>query len=188
MGAAFSNMGQHQKKLQAAQPFRKMKPIAHVAGLFMLFAVLNLIFGSNLSNHLINKHGQPGTGLVLREETTNTTFNDEPVFRYPVLLKKTDGQTVETYFETWDFNVYPNSESVRYPKVGEAFNLKYLEENPNRFIILANEGDYSQSLNCQELKAAMDEAERKMNFDEKEESFKAEFEQAKTVYENADCG
>lgn len=187
MMAVFASIAKSKNKPQKPKTLKELPKMAYFAWLFMFLSILNLIFGARISNHLINKHGEPGTGVVLREETTNNLYNEEPVYRYPVLLITAEAKKVETYFETNDFNVYPNSGSARYPAVGEEFNLKYLEKNPNRFVILANEGNYSDVLNCQALREAMNEAEIKMNFDEGNEAFEEAFEQAKEVYEASNC-
>lgn len=154
--------------------------------IFIIFVMLNLFLGNKLSNHLINKYGEPGTGVILGVEDTNTSYNRVSVKQFPVLLETAEGEIIETHFRTDDFHVY--SDSARYhPNVGQTFNLKYLPTNPNHFIILTDQGDYGDSLNCDGLKQAMDQAEIKMNFNEEDEVYRQEYQKALDAYLEAKC-
>lgn len=159
--------------------------------LIFILSLVNLLFGPSISNWAIDQHGETGMGVVLNKEETGDFYNEEPVVGYTGLIKTMEGQTAEISFESWDFNIYPRPENgqYNYPEPGVEFAVKYLPENPNHFVILAEEAsDYSTSLNCENLKAAREGAERKMNFAKEDKAYQAEYEVAKKNYEGAECG
>lgn len=158
--------------------------------LVFVLTLMNLLMGSQVSSWSIYKHGETGTGTVVSQRETGDIYNDEPVIGYNVLLETADGQMVETSFESWDFNLYPRPEGGRYnyPEPGVEFAVKYLPQNPNRFVILSDKpSEYSEAANCQNLKTMMEEAERKMNFAKENQQYRSEYESAKEFYENAGC-
>lgn len=107
----------------------------------------SLFSGPNVSASLIYQFGLTGQAVVIAKEATGNIYNNRPVARYTVKLQQADGQKVETHFDSSDFNIYPSRNSVRYPSVGQSFDVRYLEKRPQSFVILL-EGDspYAQSL------------------------------------------
>jgi hypothetical protein len=103
---------------------------------------------------------------LVKREKTNNLHNEEPVIRYDVVYKTADGKNVETYFESWDFNIYPSANTVRYPGVGETFRIAYLPSYPKAFLILTDDAsEYSDAKECGILLAEIETARLKADFD-----------------------
>lgn len=100
-----------------------------------------LIFGSRLTAPLIYHYGVPGQAVIVAAEETGNIYNDQPVDRYAVVLQPADGQKIETYFDSSDFNVYPSRHQVRYPGIGQPFAVHYLASRPQYFVILLPAGN-----------------------------------------------
>ncbi len=169
----------------------KRKTLQVGAGLLLAFAVVNVFTGSQLAHRLVYRYGEPATGMVIGHQTTNNLYNEEPVLRYGVVLKPEKGEPVETWFESWDFNLYPAPANGRYeyPQDGGGFAARFMPKNPKRFVILTNQPSaYSQALDCGALKTAMEEAERKAQFAPESEAYRAEYERAEGRYDEAKCG
>lgn len=87
--------------------------------------------------------------------------NDVRVHRYNVVYRSPEGEVVETFFDTDDFNVYPWKNRPKYPTLNQRFTLKYLPRLPQYIIIMTD----LEAEHCQELKMKLAEAERKLSFE-----------------------
>lgn len=155
----------------------------------MLLAMLNVFFGSAITNRIINQQGVLGTGVVTHIEGINEIYNDRQVMRYDVLIKTKNDQTIETSFKSSDFNIYPRPENgFSYPQVGVEFTAKYLPKDPRQFIILLNEeSDYVEQLECNDLLVEVGTAQQKMNFDKANQTFKENYEKLWKSYQDKNC-
>jgi hypothetical protein len=93
-------------------------------------------FGSRLTAPLIYHYGTSGRAVIVSNEETGNVYNNRPVQRYTVMLQKADGERIETHFDSSDFNIYPGRSEVRYPAAGHPFEVRYLANQPQNFVIL----------------------------------------------------
>jgi hypothetical protein len=129
------------------------------------FAVVNLIFGTWVSNALIARLGAEGRATITGSYGTSTVYNNHNVRGYDVLLKTTDGRVVETNFEDDEFNVYPSHNATTYPGKGSMFNVRYLQSFPTTFVILGeDDSPWAHDLKCRRLGSARAQAEAKLQF------------------------
>lgn len=170
------------------------KPLAAVVvGAFFLaiaafvFAIVNMIFPHILDGQLIMSIGKTADARVTRIEPTNSYLNKSRVMRHHIIFK-TDSGNYETYFETWDFNVYPSDNSVTYPGQGAAFRVAYLPSFPSAFLILTEEdSEFSRSSACREAQKAFAEASVKFQFDQSDPEFSRQFYEALENLKKLEC-
>ncbi|MGE3468171.1 MAG: hypothetical protein AB7J13_14730 [Pyrinomonadaceae bacterium] len=153
--------------------------LAPLLGLGMLFIIglgivlvaffaLSLFRPHYLDGDLIYRYGKKADAKVISVEDTKNMLNYERVKRYNVIYNDESGIAVETNFETWDFNVYPSANSVRYPGVGQTFKISYLPSYPHVFMILTDEeSPYVMTNECREILAKIEEAKNRYEFDKK---------------------
>jgi len=128
-------------------------------------AVLNMIFGTEISGALIYHFGAEGQATISGSHATGDVYNNHNVRRYDVLIKKADGSVVEAQFEDDDFNVYPSHNETIYPGEGDQFNVRYLEHFPQDFVILGEDGSpWARAMRCEKLGDVRAEAETKLKF------------------------
>lgn len=134
-------------------------PIA-IASIFVLF-----LFGSGLATNLVHDHGVPGEATVTDRFDTADFHNDEPVSGFNVLLRTREGQVVRTSFRTDSFNVYPVRNETRYPGPGVRFNVRYLPDHPEEFVIISDDdSEWARSLRCGEALRKVVQTERERSF------------------------
>jgi hypothetical protein len=154
----------------------------------LLFAIINVIRPHAIDGELMNAYGKHTEGKVVRVEATSNLHNKQRVMRHYVIFKTEDGQNIDTYFETWDFNIYPAANSVSYPGRGETFGVLYLPSHPTAFLILTEDGSpYSKSRECGDILSELEAARIKFEFDPKDATYKREFEQATQKAVRAKC-
>ncbi len=153
--------------LQASQRvgFRKVR----WGGGLILAGVLGLVlfrfFGSWLTNPLIYHNGETGEGVITGQYRTADVFNYQQVIGFNVVIRKADGGAVRTSFRSDSFNVYPSANEVRYPQVGERFNVRYLPVHPEDFVIITDDDSpYARGLRCGDLLQELAAAARASNF------------------------
>jgi hypothetical protein len=154
----------------------------------LLFSIVNVIRPHYIDGQLMNAFGERTEGKVVRVEATSNLLNKQRVMRHYVIFKTAAGQNVDTYFETWDFNIYPSANSVSYPGQGETFGVLYLPSHPTAFLILTEDGSpYSKSRECGDILSELEAARIKVEFDPKDATYKREFEQATQKAVKAKC-
>lgn len=150
---------QRRPGLKRVRPGTALVPLAMVG--FMLF----VFFGSWLTNPLIYHNGETGEGVVTGEYSTASTYNNERVIGFDVVIRKADGGVVRTSFRSDSFNVYPSANEVRYPSVGARFNVRYLPIHPEDFVIITDDSSaWARSLRCGDLLQEVAQAARASNF------------------------
>lgn len=167
----------------------KKKVLTKGSSLLLLVTLLIFIFGSEFANKLIYDHGQFGEGIVIEKNETGDMYNQEPVYRYETLIKTIKGETVQTIFDSDDFNLYPDSDNAsRYPDVGLPFTVKHLEENPRVFIIITDDkSSYVTDLRCSELLKKLKAAKSKLEFSPNDEAFKNQYQKYNKAYLSGEC-
>ncbi|MDM7922806.1 MAG: hypothetical protein QUS14_10945 [Pyrinomonadaceae bacterium] len=147
-------------------------------GVFV-FSLVNMIFPHVLDGYLIVNYGNTADARVTGIEATSKYLNKSRVMRHNVIFKTAAGENYETHFETWDFNVYPSANSVRYPGQGEAFRVAYLPSFPSAFVILTDDGsDFSRKQECSDALAEIETARIKLEFDRNDPEFKRAYGEA----------
>ena len=145
-----------------------------------LYSLVNLIRPHLIDGMLINSLGQRTKAKVVRIEQTSNMHNDQPVQRHHVIFKDAAGNNITTYFDTWDFNIYPSANSVRYPQTGEEFTAVYLPSYPTAFLIAtSDDSQYSQGEKCRDALQDVQEAKLKADFDPKDADFQRHLEAAR---------
>ena len=132
---------------------------------FVVLAVANLIFGTELNTLLIYQFGAAGRATITGSYATSTQYNNHNVRGYNVLIRTFDGKVVETSFEDDDFNIYPPHNRVTYPGEGDEFSVRYVQTWPQDFIIIADDDSpWAHRLRCSRLRRAVDEAAGKSSY------------------------
>lgn len=156
---------------------------------FLAFSVFNIFRPHLVDGWLMNAVGARANAVVTNVEATNNRHNKNTVMRHDILFKTADGTPVETYFHTWDFNIYPSASSVRYPQQGQQFRVLYLPSYPTTFLILTEEDSpYSKQNDCGDLIKALEAAKIKHDFYPKDPKFKAALDEAAKKVIDAKCG
>ena len=154
-----------------------------------VLALINIISPHAIDGHLVYTYGKKTDAKVLNKEGTNNTFNDRQVERYNVIYRTESGETVETYFETSDFNIYPPANSVRYPLPGQNFRIAYLPSYPTAFLILTEEkSEYQATQRCAEILRDIEQKRNKYQFDKKNLTFLSEYVIALSEGIQQECG
>jgi hypothetical protein len=154
----------------------------------VVLGVGNVIAGPELSATLIHRFGNQGQAILTGSFDTGNVYNDRRVMGHNVLIRTTNGQTIETRFEDDDFNVYPQDDSVYYPQEGDRFNVSYLERYPSDFVIISDDDSpWAKALRCSELQSAMNEADSKRRFAPDSSAFRKSYEDATQAAKAAGC-
>ena len=174
--------------LRFVVPMILIGAFAVVLGVLVL-SIVNLARPHLVDGMLINAIGQKADAKVLRVEPTNNQLNEQTVMRHDVIFRTATGENVETYFETWDFNVYPSANSVSYPEKGESFRVAYLPSYPTAFLILTDEDSgYSRSRECARIISELEAAKIKVEVDPGDKNYKRELDEATKKLISGKCG
>nr|WP_298995919.1 hypothetical protein [uncultured Allomuricauda sp.] len=127
--------------------------------------------------------------MMVDRENTGDLYNEEPIIRYDVLIKAENGETMEMSFESNDFNLYPKpAGSFNYPLHGETFNVRYLETNPEAFVIVTDDNShYSKQSKCEKMLRELNNSKNKHGFDSENTSFRENYRKAIANYLEFDC-
>lgn len=133
--------------------------------LFIIAGIANLIFGTELMTILIYRFGAAGRATVTGSFATSTQYNNHNVRGHNVLIRTAGGGVIETSFRDDDFNVYPPHNSVTYPGQGDEFSVRYLQNYPTDFVIVAaDESPWARRLGCANLQRDVAQADNKRRF------------------------
>lgn len=135
-------------------------PMAGLAAFILL-----VFFGNGLATNLVHAHGVPGEAIVTDQFATADVHNEQRVFGFNVLIRTREGQVVRTSFRTDSFNVYPYRNQTRYPGPGVRFNVRYLPDHPQAFVIIADDdSQWARSLRCGESLQRIAQTTREASF------------------------
>ncbi|MDS0527410.1 hypothetical protein NNC19_17095 [Clostridium sp. SHJSY1] len=124
------------------------RKLSHFVIILFPLYMINLFAGHFLTNALLENYGEKGEGIVVSSNETSDLYNDQPVWRYDVMLKSGNEEPISTYFLTSDFNIIHKESfnEYRYPSKGIRFNVWYLKKYPKAFVIIANDdSEYAKS-------------------------------------------
>lgn len=105
------------------------------------------LYGSYITNPLINYAGIETVGTVISQEKTRTLHNYQRIYKMNVIYLKEDGELQKSSFRTDERNFYPSVDRAVYPNPGQEFILKYLPHTPTYFVIF---NDLNKSV-CRDL-------------------------------------
>src|SRR5688500_9024934 len=93
--------------------FRYVVPVVLIGAFavvlgFLVLSIVNMVRPHMIDGMLIDAIGNKTDAKVVNVEGTNNRLNNNRVMRHHVIFKTAEGKNIETYFETWDFNVYPS--------------------------------------------------------------------------------
>lgn len=160
-----------------------------VFGLLVL-SVVNVFRPHIVDGYLINAIGLRADAVVTNVEPTSSRLNNSTVMKHSVVFKTAAGENIETYFHTWDFNVYPSANSTRYPQQGQTFRVLYLPSFPTSFLIANDDpkSEHTKTNQCGDLTRALHAAKIKHDFDPKDANFKKALDEAAKMVIDAKCG
>lgn len=156
----------------------------------LLFSGVNVFRPHLIDGYLINLVGQQADAVVTNVEPTWNRLNNRTVNKHSIVFKTAAGENVETYFHTWDFNIFPSASSTVYPGQGETFRILYLPSYPTTFLILtaSEESPHNRAVICTDLTKALEVAKIKYDFDPKDPKFKTALDEAAKRLIDAKCG
>lgn len=158
-----------------------------VVGVGILLFILSMVSGFFLRPFIVgfltNHFGEVAQGKVISTTTLSRRHNENRVSRSHIIYKTVDGQLIETFFDTDDFNVYPFSNKMHYPGVGTDITLKYIPNLPQYVIILKD----MQANECAKLRLKMQEVQNKLQFDPGNEVFLRELEEVREQINRQGC-
>ncbi len=152
-------------------------------------ALINFIFPHFVDGELMNAYGKRTAGKVVKVTETSSRHNNNRVMRHDVIYKDENGNNIETSFQTWDFNIYPSSNTTRYPQLGDEFEVLYLPSFPTAFLIATDgKSPHAKATACNDLIKALESAKIKHDFDPKDPKFKSALDEAAKKVLDAKCG
>lgn len=156
----------------------------------LVFSGYNIFRPHGIDGYLINLVGSRADAVVTNVESTWNRLNNRTVYKHSIVFKTAAGENIETYFHTWDFNIYPSANSTTYPQKGETFKVLYLPSFPTTFLIMTAAADspHNKAVACGDLQKALDAARIKYEFDPKDPKFKTALDEAAQKFTDAKCG
>jgi hypothetical protein len=156
--------------------------------LIPIYSILNIIFGMMVATNAVHAHGVTGHATVTGSYDTGNLYNEQKVMGYHMLVNTADNRVMETSFEEDDFNVYPPHNSVRYPGVGDHFNVQYLKAFPQDFIIVSDDDSpWAVHLRCSDLGDRMAQAAAKYDFAPETPAYRTDYIDASQAYLSGNC-
>ncbi len=155
----------------------------------LVLAFIGIIRPHLVDGYLIANHGKRAVAKVVNKEPTNNLHNRRPVERYNIIYRTETGETIETYFDSRDFNIYPSANSVRYPQPGQSFQIAYLPSFPDTFLILTDEkSEYAASEACAAILKDIEQKRNRYEFDKKDIKFLGDYMSALGEGIQNECG
>ncbi|WP_432784636.1 hypothetical protein AAEX37_01584 [Oligella sp. MSHR50489EDL] len=102
--------------LAALVPPNKKISVVVTVGLllFMVSMLCGIFLRPFIVGFLTNHFGEVAQGKVTSSTTLSRRHNENRVTRSHIIYRTVDGQLIETFFDTDDFNVYPFSNKMHY--------------------------------------------------------------------------
>lgn len=105
-------------------------------------AMLNIFLGHFLNAAFLNVVGERGEAVIVKAEETNSTLNEQYIWRYEAVLRTAEGRDVEVVFHTNTASLWPLENAIRIPAQDQPFVVKYTPGFPRNFVILTNESPH----------------------------------------------
>jgi hypothetical protein len=154
----------------------------------VLFGIVNIMFGPWWASDLVYHYGVSGAATVTASRETSSQYNNQRVRTHDVLIRTTDGSSIETSFDSDDFNVHPSHNQTYYPGEGAVFTARYLQHAPRTFVIVADDGSpWARGLRCDDLTPAAAAARNKRDFAPDDSRYVAAYHRAVAAARTAGC-
>lgn len=146
---------------------------------FALFAgLLNMFTGHFLNALFLNAVGIEGTAYVVHAEMTNSTYNEDYIWDYDVVLKTAEGEDVTTSFSTMTAAIYPIRNEILIPPEGEAFVAKYVPGFERNIVIMSDLSDYGKRWRIRQDLSPVEKAEAQLAVSPDNPAFIAQYRDA----------
>lgn len=167
---------------------KRPRPIYLVFPAIFLLVIFNTFQGPAISASLLYKVGVKGTAQIIGNYDTDIQYNNRNVQGHRVLIRTAENRTIETGFEDDDFNVYPSSNGVYYPEVGDVFTVHYIKTYPKDFVIVSNDDSpWAAAQRCIGLQKKLREAKNKYDFDTSNPSYRSAYKSAIRSFIGGKC-
>ena len=153
-----------------------------IAAIFAIYAFANIYIGQIPNALFLKTFGETGSGVVTHSEPTNSRLNEQTVWAYDIVLKTADGRDVVTRIDTMSATIYPITNSIYIPPVGDRFVTRYIPGFPRNFVIMRDESAYGQRMVIAEHIERVSKAERQWQTSPENPAFIAEYRLALTQF------
>ncbi|MDH1487242.1 hypothetical protein N5E70_21015, partial [Stenotrophomonas sp. GD03712] len=138
-------------------------------------AMLNIFLGSFLNATFLNAVGERGVAVIVKAEETNSTLNEQYIWRYEAVLRTAEGRDVEVVFHTNTAAMWPLENTIRIPAQDQPFVVKYTPGFPRNFVILTNESPHGIAQARASARERVEVAARKLHFSPGNTDFRADY-------------
>lgn len=138
-------------------------------------AMLNIFLGSFLNATFLNAVGERGVAVIVKAEETNSTLNEQYIWRYEAVLRTAEGRDVEVVFHTNTAAMWPLENTIRIPAQDQPFVVKYTPGFPRNFVILTNESPHGIAQARASARERVEVAARKLHFSPGNADFRADY-------------
>lgn len=138
-------------------------------------AILNGIGGQFLNAWFLNTYGVESTATITSDVETNSTLNEMYIHDYEAIVKKQDGKYISTFFSTTSAAIYPIENTIRIPRIEQAFPVKYIPGYEKNIVILYNQSDEGKAVLKYSKLAPVNSARIKYEADRTNKEFIAEY-------------
>lgn len=138
-------------------------------------AMLNMFLGSFLNATFLNVVGERGEAVIVKAEETNSTLNEQYIWRYEAVLRTAEGRDVEVVFHTNTASLWPLENAIRIPAQDQPFVVKYTPGFPRNFVILTNESPHGIAQARASARERVEVAARKLHFSPGNADFRADY-------------
>ena len=144
----------------------------------LLLPVANIFCAHMLNAWFLNAYGEKSTAVIIHEEQTNSTLNDQFIWDYDAVVKALDGKDVISGFSTMSAAIYPVRNSISIPPLGQRFLVKFIPGYEKNFVILSDESDYGKMQIISEKREVVEKARRMFESSPGNAAFKQEYRDA----------
>ena len=119
--------------------------------------------------------GERGEAVIVKAEETNSTLNEQYIWRYEAVLRTAEGRDVEVVFHTNTASLWPLENAIRIPARDQPFVVKYTPGFPRNFVILTNESPHGIAQARASARERVEVAARKLHFSPGNADFRADY-------------
>lgn len=140
-----------------------------------IFSMVNVFTSSILNGLFLNAVGTYGSAVITQQRETNSRLNEQAVWAYDVVMKTADGRDVKTGFDTMSATIYPWTNTIYIPPMGERFVVKYVPGFEKNIAVMRLESDYGKAYIVAVAKSEVSAKERQLEASPDNPEFKAEY-------------
>ena len=140
-----------------------------------IFSMVNVFTSSILNGLFLNAVGTYGSAVITQERETNSRLNEQAVWAYDAVMKTADGRDVKTGFDTMSATIYPWTNTIYIPPMGERFVVKYVPGFEKNIVIMRLESDYGKQYILAVAMGEVSAKERQLEASPDNKAFQAEY-------------